>query len=153
MRLFVSPDVLRLRYSNFNQRIWFPATKRSGLDGLKIQDLGKTTITNLVKAGVDLKTVTVLVGHEDIRTRFKHYPKKSLEQPRGVSSPCAGCRYESLFRGTHLCVNRTVRSWIPWLSNLWMQRSKSSGDILFQNKMDNYVNVVSLGWQTIQEFL
>lgn len=77
--LFLSPSGRRLRHSNFNPRVWLPATKQAGLDGLRIHDLRKTAITNLVRAGIDLKTVTVLVGHEDVRTTLRHYAKASSE--------------------------------------------------------------------------
>lgn len=73
--LFVSPRGRHLIYTNFRPRIWVPAVKRAGLEGLRIHDLRKTAITNLLQAGLDPKTITVLVGHEDLRTTLQHYAK------------------------------------------------------------------------------
>jgi integrase len=73
--LFVSPRGKVVRHSNFRDRIWRPAIKRAGLEGLKIHDLRKTAITNLLQAGIDPKTITVLAGHEDLRTTLHHYAK------------------------------------------------------------------------------
>jgi integrase len=105
--LFVSPDGQRLRYSNFNPRIWIPATRRSGLDGLKIHDLRKTAITNLVKAGIDLKTVTVLVGHEDIRTTLKHYAKTS---PQSLLDATRALVSETFFLPSEIVVESSAIS-------------------------------------------
>ena len=59
----------------FGDRVWKAVIKRAGLQGLKIHDLRKTAITNLLQAGIDPKTITVLAGHEDLRTTFHHYAK------------------------------------------------------------------------------
>ena len=75
--LFTSPRGKELAYQNFRSRIWVPATKKVNLEGLKIHDLRKTAATNLVSAGIDIKTVTEMLGHEDIRTTLKHYAKTS----------------------------------------------------------------------------
>lgn len=81
--LFVSPKGNSLTYTNFRPRVWLPAVRKADLEGLKIHDLRKTAITNLLQAGLDPKTITVLVGHEDLRTTLMHYAKatpKSLLQ-------------------------------------------------------------------------
>jgi integrase len=52
--LFVSPMGKPLKYSNFRPRVWLPATRAAGLEGLRIHDLRKTAITNLIQAGVDI---------------------------------------------------------------------------------------------------
>jgi len=75
--LFVSPRGSRLAYKNFHDRIWKPAVHDAGLKGLKIHDLRKTAATNLLAAGIQIKTVTSLMGHEDIRTTLKHYAQTS----------------------------------------------------------------------------
>ena len=46
---------------------------------LKIHDLRKTAATNLVQAEIDIKSVTEMLGHEDIRTTLQHYAKTSPE--------------------------------------------------------------------------
>jgi integrase len=75
--LFVSPRGKELAYQNFRSRIWVPATHKADLVGLRIHDLRKTAATNLVLAGVDIKSVTEMLGHEDIRTTLQHYAKTS----------------------------------------------------------------------------
>jgi integrase len=75
--LFTSPRGKELAYQNFRSRIWVPATKKADLVGLRIHDLRKTAATNLVQAGIDIKTITELLGHEDIRTTLQHYAKTS----------------------------------------------------------------------------
>jgi site-specific recombinase XerD len=46
---------------------------------LKIKDLRKTAATNLLQSGADVKTVTAVMGHEDIRTTLTHYAKTTPE--------------------------------------------------------------------------
>lgn len=77
--LFVTNNGGRLVYSNFRTRIWKPAVSAAGLDGLTIKDLRKTAATNLLQSGADAKTVTAVMGHEDIRTTLNHYAKTTPE--------------------------------------------------------------------------
>ena len=77
--LFISQKGGRLVSSNFRNRIWQPAVEASGLEGLKIKDLRKTAATNLLQSGADAKTVTAVMGHEDIRTTLNHYAKTTPE--------------------------------------------------------------------------
>ena len=92
--LFVSPTGKRLTYTNFRPRIWLPAVKKAGLAGLKIHDLRKTAITNLLQAGLDPKTITVLAGHEDLRTTLQHYaqtnPQSLLEASQRLVDAISG---------------------------------------------------------------
>lgn len=77
--LFVTNSSNRIVYANFRNRIWGPAVKASGLNGLTIKDLRKTAATNLLQSGADAKTVTAVMGHEDIRTTLNHYAKTTPE--------------------------------------------------------------------------
>ena len=77
--LFVSPNGKRLTYRNFHARVWIPAVNDAGLSGLRIHDLRKTAATRLLQAGVDQKTVTAYLGHEDLRTTLQHYAKTTPE--------------------------------------------------------------------------
>jgi len=65
--------------SNFRNRIWQPAVNAAGLEGLQIKDMRKTAATNLLQSGADSKTVTAILGHEDIRTTLNHYAKTTPE--------------------------------------------------------------------------
>ena len=77
--LFISQEGGRLVSSNFRNRIWQPAVKAAGLEGLQIKDMRKTAATNLLQSGADSKTVTAILGHEDIRTTLNHYAKTTPE--------------------------------------------------------------------------
>lgn len=77
--LFISQKGGRLVSSNFRNRIWQPAIKAAGLEGLQIKDMRKTAATNLLQSGADSKTVTAILGHEDIRTTLNHYAKTTPE--------------------------------------------------------------------------
>jgi integrase len=83
--LFTSPRGNALAYQNFRSRVWVPAIKKANLGGVRIHDLRKTAATNLVLAGVDIKSVTEMLGHEDIRTTLQHYAKTSLEALQAAS--------------------------------------------------------------------
>ena len=65
--------------SNFRSRIWQPAVKAAGLEGLKVKDMRKTAATNLLQNGLDMKTVTAVMGHENISTTLNHYAKTTPE--------------------------------------------------------------------------
>jgi site-specific recombinase XerD len=80
--LFISQKGGRLVSSNFRNRIWQPLVKAAGLEGLKIKDMRKTAATNLLQNGLDTKTVTAVMGHEDIRTTLNHYAKTT---PKSLS--------------------------------------------------------------------
>jgi integrase len=60
--VFVSPDGEPLHYTNWRQRIWLPAVKAAGLDGLHFHDLRHTATTALVEEGVDIKTAQTRLG-------------------------------------------------------------------------------------------
>ena len=77
--LFISQEGGHLVSSNFRNRIWQPAVKAAGLEGLQIKDMRKTAATNLLQSGIDSKTVTAVLGHEDIRTTLNHYAKTTPE--------------------------------------------------------------------------
>jgi site-specific recombinase XerD len=77
--IFVATAGGRLVYSNFRTRIWHPAVNAAGLHGLRIKDMRKTAATNLLQSGADAKTVTAIMGHEDIRTTLNHYARTTPE--------------------------------------------------------------------------
>lgn len=77
--LFVSPTGKRIAYRNFHARVWTPAINQAGLLDLRIHDLRKTAATRLLQAGVDHKTITSMLGHEDLRTTLQHYAQATPE--------------------------------------------------------------------------
>jgi site-specific recombinase XerD len=63
--------------------------KASGLEGLKVKDMRKTAGTNLLQSGLDLKTVTAVLGHENISTTLNHYAKTTPESLINADSDAA----------------------------------------------------------------
>lgn len=80
--LFITHRGGRIISSNFRNRVWQQSVKAAGLEGLRIKDLRKTAATNLLQSGADAKTVTAVMGHEDIRTTLNHYAKTTPESLR-----------------------------------------------------------------------
>ncbi|OGQ50784.1 MAG: hypothetical protein A3J24_01550 [Deltaproteobacteria bacterium RIFCSPLOWO2_02_FULL_53_8] len=62
------------------RRAFFNALERSGIADFKFHDLRHTFATRLVQAGVDLYTVSKLLGHKDIKMsqRYAHHCPESL---------------------------------------------------------------------------
>lgn len=54
--MFVNRNGGGLDDAYWRQRVWLPATRQVGLDGLRFHDLLRTAATALVLDGVDLKT-------------------------------------------------------------------------------------------------
>jgi integrase len=71
--LFTSPDGKPLHYSNFRRRIFLPACKKAGLEGITFHDLRRTHATMLVAEGHDAKVVEHRMGHVSISTTLKFY--------------------------------------------------------------------------------
>jgi integrase len=71
--VFASPSSDGLSYNNWRARIWLPAAKAAGFEGLTFHDLKHTAGTELVRAGVDVKTAQVRLGHASPVTTFKIY--------------------------------------------------------------------------------
>ena len=65
--------------SIFRNHIQQPAVKASGLEELKVKDMRKTAATNLLQSGLDMKTVTAVLDHENISTTLNHYAMTTPE--------------------------------------------------------------------------
>ena len=89
---------------------WVPATKKANLVGLRIHDLRKTAATNLVQAGIDIKSVTEMLGHEDIRTTLQHYAKTTpevlLKASEALEAAIVGCVTDKVKYGTAIMQHR-----------------------------------------------
>jgi integrase len=73
--LFTSPDGKALHHSNFRSRIFLPACKKAGLEGITFHDLRRTHATMLVAEGHDAKVVQERMGHLSISTTLRFYAK------------------------------------------------------------------------------
>ena len=71
--LFTSPDGHRLNYSNFRSRVFQPAVRQAGLQGITIHSLRRTHATVLVAAGNNAKVVQQRMGHKSLSTTLNYY--------------------------------------------------------------------------------
>lgn len=77
--VFTSPTGRPLEPSNL-RRSFREVLRKAGIKDLRIHDLRHTYGTRLAQAGVDLFTISRLLGHKDIRTtqRYAHHSTLSL---------------------------------------------------------------------------
>jgi len=61
--VFVGPQGGTLRLAGFRHRIWRPATRAAGLEGLRIHDLRHTAVALWSAAGANPKEVAARAGH------------------------------------------------------------------------------------------
>jgi integrase len=83
--VLVGHDGQRLDYSNWRQRVWLPAIKRTGLTGLRFHDLRHTAGTALVAGGVDIKTAQVRLGHASPLTTLRVYAQATQDADRAAA--------------------------------------------------------------------
>jgi integrase len=72
--VFVSRHGTHLRRSNFNRRVWQPATRAAGVEGLRVHDLRHTAGTLATAAGSSLREVMNRLGHSTTvaAVRYQH---------------------------------------------------------------------------------
>ena len=61
--VFTTASDAPLRRSNYQQRVWLPAMKSCGLDGLQVHDLRHTAASLAVKSGANPEVVQQMLGH------------------------------------------------------------------------------------------
>jgi len=71
--VFTSPEGGPLRRSNFRTRVWLPATKAAGVEGLHFHDLRHTGNTLAAATGASTKELMVRMGHAQ-SPRHPHLP-------------------------------------------------------------------------------
>ena len=71
--VFPSPEGGVLRGASFRQRIWQPATKKAGLDGLRIHELRHTAVALWIDAGANALEVSRRVGHTQVNFTLNRY--------------------------------------------------------------------------------
>ncbi len=69
----------------FRQRVWLPACKAAGLEGLGFHDLRRANATVLVAANVDLKTAQKRLGHSDPRLTLQLYAQATTAGDRAAA--------------------------------------------------------------------
>jgi integrase len=72
--VFLSSQGTHLRRSNFNRRVWQPATRAAGVEGLRVHDLRRTAGTLATAAGGSLREVMDRLGHSTTvaAVRYQH---------------------------------------------------------------------------------
>ncbi|WP_257585531.1 MULTISPECIES: tyrosine-type recombinase/integrase [unclassified Streptomyces] len=73
--LFTAPEGGPLRYANFRSRVFDPAVKEAGLEGLGItpHKLRHTAASLAIAAGADVKVVQLMLGHKDASMTLNIY--------------------------------------------------------------------------------
>jgi integrase len=71
--VFTSPQGGPLRVAAFRSRIWRPATRAAGLDGLRIHDLRHTAVALWIAAGANPKEVAARAGHASVSFTLDRY--------------------------------------------------------------------------------
>ena len=80
--VFAAPEGGPLRYAGFRSRVWVPATRAAGLDGLGFHDLRRAAATAMVAMGVDLRTAQARLGHSDPRLTLAVYAQATSDGDR-----------------------------------------------------------------------
>jgi integrase len=72
--VFLSSQGKHLRRSNFNRRVWQPATQAADVEGLRVHDLRHTAGTLATAAGGSLREVMHRLGHSTTvaAVRYQH---------------------------------------------------------------------------------
>jgi integrase len=87
--VFVSPDGGPLDYGNWRRRVWLPACRAVGLDGLVFHDLRRANATGLVAEGVDVKTAQARLGQSDPRMTLAIYAQATSDADRAAADRLA----------------------------------------------------------------
>jgi integrase len=77
--VFVMPGGGPLDYSRWRRRVWLPATRAVGLEGLTFHDLRRVNATAMVLDGVDVRTAQARLGHSDPRLTLGVYAAATSE--------------------------------------------------------------------------
>lgn len=71
--VFTAPEGGPLRRSAFRPRVWLPATRGAGLEGLRVHDLRHTAAALAIEAGAHPKAIAERLGHASITTTLNTY--------------------------------------------------------------------------------
>ena len=71
--MFTAPQGGPLRVTAFRARVWRPATRAAGLDGLRIHDLRHTAVALWIAAGANPKEVAARAGHASVSFTLDRY--------------------------------------------------------------------------------
>jgi integrase len=95
--VFPAPERGALRRSNFRRRVWAPAVRRVGLDGLRFHDLRHAAGTQAAVAGATTKELMARLGHSSPRAAliYQHAtPERDLQLAAQLDLLAASSRPE-----------------------------------------------------------
>lgn len=90
--VFTGSDGGPLRRSNYRNRVWLPALKRTGLEGLRFHDLRHTAVALWVRAGANALEVKRRAGHTRSTFTLDRYGHLFPDADDGLAS-----RLDSLY--------------------------------------------------------
>jgi integrase len=70
--IFLNQNRLPIDHDNFRNRIFWKDLKEWGGEVIRFHDFRHTAITQMIAAGIDIKTVQSIAGHEDIKTTMNY---------------------------------------------------------------------------------
>ena len=71
--VFVAADGGPLRAGNVRSRVWVPAVKAAGLEGLTFHGLRHPAVGLMIELGAHPRVIQQRMGHASIRTTFDVY--------------------------------------------------------------------------------
>jgi integrase len=86
-----------MRRSNFRRRQWEPATRRSGLEGLRFHDLRHTAVALAIEAGAHPRALMERLGHSSVNVTLGRYGHLLPGQDEAIAR-----RLEDTFRSANL---------------------------------------------------
>jgi integrase len=101
--VFTAPHGGPLRVTAFRARVWRPATKAAGLDGLRIHDLRHTAVALWIAAGANPKEVAARAGHASVSFTLDRYGHLYPEADSALRD-----RLDALHGGTQAAATSTV---------------------------------------------
>lgn len=93
--VFTAPEGGFVRADNFRKRQFNKAIKRAGVPKIRFHDLRHTSATLLLLAGVNIKAVSVRLGHASIQITLDTYSHYMPEMDARISAAVEGVLYAS----------------------------------------------------------
>jgi len=83
--VFTTPAGSPLNYANWRRRVWAPATRAAGIPGAGFHDLRRTSASQMVAQGVDVKVAQTRLGHSSVRLTLEVYARAVDEADRAAA--------------------------------------------------------------------
>ena len=71
--VFPTPLAEPMRRSNFSRRVWVPAVRAAGLEGLRFHDLRHTAVALAIRQGAHPKAIQERMGHGSVTVTLDRY--------------------------------------------------------------------------------